>query len=100
MAQRSIAGQVEFLSLLGKSIEPVLRRDRALALRRSGAARAFSEIIASVDTDAGREKVHTHLQPRPFPNFEACPEDSGMLVKIAEDGSRGRFVIRVFVEAK
>lgn len=101
VAQRSIAGQVEFWARLGKSIEPVLRGDRALALQRSGAARALSEIIASVDTDLGREKVVTFLQSRPFPHFEACPEEAGMLVKIAEDGSRtrGRFVNRVFLKA-
>lgn len=102
VAQRSIAGQVEFWARLGRSIEPVLRGDRALALQQSGSVRPLSEMIASVDTDAGRERVRSHLGSRPFPHFEACPEGPGLLVKIDEDGSRtrGRFVNRVFVEAK
>lgn len=102
VTQRSIAGQVEFWARLGKSIEPVLRGDRALALQRSGDARPLSEIIASVDTEAGRERVRDYLGSRPFPHFEACPEEPGLLVRIAEDGSRtrGRFVNRGFVEAK
>jgi hypothetical protein len=101
-ARRSIAGQVEFWARLGKSIEPLLRGDRALALQRSGAARSLAEIIESVDTDQGRERVSTYLQARPFPHFEACPAEPGMLVKIDHDGTRtrGRFVNRVFVEAR
>lgn len=102
VAQRSIAGQVEFWARLGKSIEPVLRGDRVLALQRSGAARSLAGILESVDTEAGRERVRTHLQSRPFPHFEACPKEQGMLVKVEEDGTRtrGRFVNRAFVEAK
>lgn len=61
VTRRSIAGQVEFWARLGKSIEPVLRGDRALALQRSGAARSLAESIESVDTDVGRERVRTYL---------------------------------------
>lgn len=102
LARRSIAGQVEFWARLGKSIEPVLRGDRALALQCSGAARSLAESIVSVDTDAGRDRVRTYLDSRPFPHFEPCPEEGGMLVRIDADGTRtrGRFVNRVFVEAQ
>jgi hypothetical protein len=101
-ARRSIAGQVEFWARLGKSIEPLLRGDRALALQRSGEARSLAEIIESVDTDLGRDRVSTYLQTRPFPHFEACPTEPGMLVKIEQDGTRtrGRFINRVFVETR
>jgi hypothetical protein len=100
VTQRSIAGQVEFWARLGKSIEPLLRGDRALALQRSGEARPLSEIIASVKTEAGHERVRDYLGSRPFPHFEPCPEEPGLLVRIAENGTRtrGRFVNRVFVE--
>jgi hypothetical protein len=74
VARRSIAGQVEFWARLGKSIEPLLRGDRALALQRSGTARSLAESIHSVDTDVGRERVRSYLESRPFPQFEACPE--------------------------
>lgn len=102
VARRSIAGQVEFWARLGKSIEPVLRGDLALALQRSGAARSLVESIESVDSDAGRERVRAYLAARPFPHFESCPDEPAMLVKIEADGTRtrGRFVNRAFVEAE
>ena len=102
LAQRSIAGQVEFWARLGKSVEPLLRGDRTLALQRSGATRSLGEALESVDTEEGCERVRTYLESRPFPRFEACPDQPGLLVKIDEDGTRtrGRFVNRVFVEAE
>jgi len=102
VARRSIAGQVEFWARLGKSIEPLLRGDRALALQRSGTARSLAESIQSVDTDAGCDRVRTYLESRPFPHFEPCQDEAGMLVQIDEDGTRtrGRFINRTFVAAK
>jgi hypothetical protein len=38
VAERSIAGQIEFWAKLGRAIEPFLRGDQALALRRQKAA--------------------------------------------------------------
>lgn len=101
-AERSIAGQVEFWARLGKSIEPLLRGDRVLALMRSGACRSLGEILESVDSEAGRERVRSYLESLPFPHFEPCPDEPGMLVKIDEDGTRtrGRFVNRVFIAAR
>jgi hypothetical protein len=101
IAERSIAGQVEFWARLGKSLEPLLRGDRALALQQAGAAKSLSAIIASVDSDEGRQRVRTYLETQAWPHFEQCPEEPGMLVKIDEDGTRtrGRFVNREFVEA-
>jgi hypothetical protein len=102
VARRSIAGQVEFWACLGKSIEPLLRGDRALALQRAGAARSLAESIQCVDTDVGRDRVRTYLESRPFPHFEPCEDESGMLIKIDQDGTRtrGRFINRVFVAAR
>lgn len=100
LARRSIAGQVEFWARLGKSIEPLLRGEQAMALQRAGTARSLAEMIESVDTDAGRDRVRAYLSTRPFPHFEACPDAAGMLIRIDEHGvrTRGRFVNRVFVE--
>ena len=36
VADRSIAGQIEFWAQLGRAIEPLLEGSRALALRRAG----------------------------------------------------------------
>lgn len=46
VAQRSIAGQIEFWAQLGRAIEPLLEGSRALALRRAGAPRQFSDCLA------------------------------------------------------
>lgn len=102
VARRSIAGQVEYWARLGKSIEPLLRGDRALALQRSGTARSLAESIQSVDTAVGHARVRGYLESRPFPHFEPCEDEAGMLVRIDEDGTRtrGRFVNREFVAAK
>lgn len=101
VAERSIAGQVEFWARLGKAIEPLIRGDRALALKQSEAARCLASLLKSVDSGEGRERVCAYLETRPFPHFEACAEEPGMLIKIEADGTRtrGRFVNRVFVEA-
>ena len=102
IARRSIAGQVEFWARLGKSIKPLLRGDRALALQRSGTARSLAESIQSVDTAVGRDRVRTYLESRPYPHFEPCQDEAGMLLRIDEDGTRtrGRFVNREFVAAR
>lgn len=101
IAERSIAGQVEFWARLGKSLEPLLRGDRALALQQAGAAQTLSGIISKVDSAEGRQRVHAYLETQAYPHFEQCPDEPGMLVKIDEDGTRtrGRFINREFVEA-
>ena len=69
VAERSIAGQIEFWAQLGRSLEPLLRGDRVFALRRAGAARLLSEAITEVDTEDGRERVRAYLKTRPYPHF-------------------------------
>lgn len=98
VAERSIAGQIEFWAQLGRAVEPLLEGGLALALRRAGTARPLSECVAEVGTDVGRRRVAEFLQSQPFPHFEAWPNKPGLLVKIDEDGTRtiGRFVGREF----
>ena len=98
LSERSIAGQIEFWAQLGRSLEPLLRGDRALALRRAGATRPLSEAIASVDSDAGRQRVKDYLQSQPFPHYEPVTGQPGMLRRLEADGSEtiGRFINRVF----
>jgi hypothetical protein len=102
LSQRSIAGQIEFWAQLGRAIEPLLRGDRALALRRAGGERSLSEALATVDTDEGRQRVRDYLATEPFPHFEPVSGSPGLLCKIEEDGTRtiGRFVNRVFQPAE
>jgi hypothetical protein len=97
-AERSIAGQIEFWAQLGRAIEPLLRGEQAVALRRAGKVRPLSECVATVDTEEGRRRVFEYLQSQPFPHFKAAPGKPGLLVRIEADGTRtiGRFVNRQF----
>jgi hypothetical protein len=101
VAERSIAGQIEFWARLGRAIEPLLRGDQVLALRRSGDAKALSECLQSVDSPEGRQRVAEHLKTRPFPHYEPAGS-SGLLVRIEANGKRaiGRFVNREFQAVK
>lgn len=97
VAERSIAGQIEFWAGLGRAVEPLLRGDQALALRRSGDTKPLSVCLRSVDSPAGHQRIAAHLKSRPYPHYE--PSDSpGLLVRIDAHGKRalGRFVNREF----
>jgi hypothetical protein len=101
VAERSIAGQIEFWARLGRAIEPLLRGDKALALRRAGDSQPLSECLNSVDSTAGRRRLAEHLKNLPYPHYE--PADApGLLVRIEADGKRtvGRFVNREFQSVK
>jgi len=101
IAQRSIAGQIEFWAQLGRAIEPLLEGAQAMALRQAGEARPLSACLASVDSSEGRRRVAEYLESRPFPHYEPAPEAPGLLVRIDADGTRvlGRFVHRRFEPA-
>jgi hypothetical protein len=98
IAERSIAGQIEFWAQLGRAIEPLLEGSRALALRRAGQAIPLSECLASVDSAAGRRRVVEYLESRPFPHYQPLPGSPGLMVRVDGDGTRtvGRFVGRQF----
>jgi hypothetical protein len=95
VAERSIAGQIEFWARLGRAIEPLLRMPEILALRGMGGAKPLSTCLADVDSAAGRQRVASYLQTRPFPHYE---QEGNHLVRIDKDGTRtaGRFVNRTF----
>jgi hypothetical protein len=101
VAERSIAGQIEFWARLGRAIEPLLRGDEALALRRAGDSKPISECLHSVDSPEGRKRVAEHLKSRPYPHYEAA-DTPGLLVRIDAKGKRtvGRFVNREFQAVK
>jgi hypothetical protein len=98
LAERSIAGQIEFWAKLGRALEPLLSGDRVLALRRAGEIKPLSACIEEVDSPEGRRLVAEHLRARPFPHYEPAPGRPGMLVRIDAEGKRttGRFVDRRF----
>ena len=98
IAERSIAGQIEFWAQLGRAIEPLLEGSRALALRRAGAAVPLSECLAAVDSATGRRRVVEYLELMPFPHYQPVPGSPGLVARVAADGTRtlGRFVGREF----
>ena len=98
IAERSIAGQIEFWAQLGRAIEPLLEGSRALALRRAGTAVPLSECLASVDSAAGRRRVVEYLESRPFPHYQPVVGSPGLVSRVEVDGTRtvGRFVGREF----
>lgn len=103
LAERSIAGQIEFWAGLGRAIESLLHFDEVLALRKAGYARPLSAVLEEIGTPAGRQHVADYLRSRPFPHYEAAAGRPGLLVRIEKSGKRsiGRFVNRKFkVEAK
>ncbi len=103
-SQRSIAGQIEFWAGLGKSIEPLLRGDRAISLQMAGGVRPLSALLADVETVKGRKRLEAVLSKRPYPHFKPAIDQPGLICRIEENGVEtiGRFVGREFVaiEAK
>lgn len=98
IADRSIAGQIEFWAQLGKALEPLLRGDQVLALKLAGQVKPLSRGLNSVDSPKGRKRVVDYLKSRPFPHYEPHPDKPGMLIRIEASGKRsvGRFVNREF----
>ena len=87
IAERSIAGQIEFWAQMGRAIEPLLSGTQSLALQQAGAAQPISELLATVDSPQGRQRVSEYLESQPFPHYESAPDLPGMLIRIEEDGT-------------
>lgn len=98
IAERSIAGQIEYWAQLGRALEPLLSGAQALALKQAGVARPLSACLGGVDTPDGRRRVADYLDSRPHPHYRPDPDQPGMLVREDADGTltRGRFVNRKF----
>ncbi len=98
LAERSIAGQVEFWAKLGRAIELLLGGAQVLALKRAGDAKQLSACLEAVDSPEGWRHVAEYLNAQPFPHYEPAPGRQGMLIRIEADGKRtiGRFVHRRF----
>jgi hypothetical protein len=99
IAERSIAGQIEYWANLGRAIEPLLQGREALALCKKAAALPLSECLKSVDTPKGRGRLKKYLDSLPFPHYEPAPGRPGFLARVDENGKRaiGRFVNRRFL---
>jgi len=98
IAERCIAGQIEYWANLGRAMEPLLLGTQALALCKRAATRPLSECLESVDSPEGRRRVVEYLNAQPYPHYEPAQGLPGLLVRIEADGKRttGRFVDRKF----
>jgi hypothetical protein len=98
VAERSIAGQIEYWANLGRAIDPLLQGTQALALCKKASARPLSECLETVDTPEGKDRVKKYLETQPYPHYEQAKDAPGLLVRIEADGKRtiGRFVNRKF----
>lgn len=98
-AQRSIAGQIEYWAQLGRAVEPMLTGEKALALLQNQEAKPLSELLSTVDTPAGHQRLKTYLENQPYPHYEAAKNHPGMLLRTTKNGERtvGRFVRGKFV---
>jgi len=98
IAERSIAGQIEYWANLGRAIDSLLKGDQALALCKMAAARPLSDCLSTVDTPKGRRRLEKYLDTLPYPHFEPVPNKPGFLLRTEENGKRtiGRFINREF----
>ena len=55
IAERSIAGQIEYWANLGRAIEPLLQGHQALALCKRAGTRPLSECLSMVGYGSGAE---------------------------------------------
>jgi hypothetical protein len=101
LAERSIAGQIEFWARLGCAIEPLLTSQKAHALKEGSERKKLSLLFATIDQPEGAKRLSAYLSEQPFPHYQVSEENPGMLVRIDESGVRtvGRFVNRIFVPA-
>ncbi|SRR5581483_11031017 len=102
VAERSIAGQIEYWANLGRAIEPLLQGTQALALCQKAGIQPLSKLLATVNSAEGHDRLAQHLETQPFPHYEAAKNAPGLLVRIDANGRRtvGRFVNRQFQPVK
>ena len=102
IAERSIAGQIEFWAAIGKAVESVLRPKNVAALKKNALAVPLSECIRQIGTSEGKRRLEEVLQQKPFPHYEGVPGQPELLLRIEADGTRkvGHFVGDDFVEVQ
>ncbi|MEM8495625.1 MAG: hypothetical protein AAF663_09595 [Planctomycetota bacterium] len=54
----------------------------------------LSECVQSIDTAEGHRRLRSYLDSLPYPHFEPCEDEPGLLIRIAENGERvkGSFI--------
>lgn len=59
----------------------------------------ISELIESVGSEAGRQRLAAYLESLPFPHYEPVKGEPEVFIRVGQDGVRtkGRFVGREWV---
>ena len=59
----------------------------------------LSDLLLSVDSPEGRDRVARYLEALPFPHYRPHPSGPGLLERIEQDGTHtvGRFLGREFL---
>lgn len=104
VAERSIAGQIEYWARLGRAVESVLDGESALRLKRGRGGKPLSACLRTRSRKEAAAEFAAYMNAQPFPQYHPVPGKPGYLLKIDADGTRtlGRVVNRSFeaVEAK
>ncbi|MBX9571418.1 MAG: ParD-like family protein [Candidatus Obscuribacterales bacterium] len=98
IAERSIAGQIEFWARIGRALEGLINGDTALALKKRGDLRPLSTLISTIDSEEGRSRLKEVLDAHPYPRYEVIPDQPNLLLRTEKNGKRsiGKFVRREF----
>lgn len=103
---RSITGQIEHWTRLGRAVEATLRHSDVRALKQANAStdsalneRRLIDTLTAVARSSTRTEALTRIHAGNRPVYESAPGEPGVLVRIAPDGTRtrGRMVDRQFV---
>jgi hypothetical protein len=102
IAERSIAGQIEYWARLGRAIESVLDGERALRLKGSRGGKPLSACLRPRTRKEAAAELSAHLSAQPFPQYHPVPGKPDHLLKVDADGARtlGRVVGRAFEPVK
>jgi hypothetical protein len=104
VAERSIAGQIEYWARLGRAVESILDGESVLRLKRSRGGKPLSACLRTRSREEAVAELEAHMNAQPFPQYHPVPGRPSYLLKIDKDGTRtlGRVADRSFrpVEVK
>jgi hypothetical protein len=104
VAERSIAGQIEYWAQLGRAVASLIDGESALRHKRGRGGKRPSACLRTRSRKEAIAEFAEYMNARPFPRYHPVLGRPGYLLKIDADGSRtlGRVVNRSFepVEAR
>lgn len=101
LTDRSVAGQIEYWAQLGRALDPLLNSDLLKSLKISGEIVTVPEMLSSIVSPEGRQRLESYLATQPYPHYQPAVDRPGWFVRIEENGTRtlGKFVGRSFQAA-